>query len=117
MMAPYMDQLMQAQVQAKRNVDQATRIHNFLASLQYAKIRAQDKKKAAAMLEELARIEGEWIAFRGDADQWDKVRACDYHDQWLGIMPPLRVCHSGYVHLQQREDRLPMCSSSQKLAP
>ena len=76
---------MHVQVQAQRCTDQQTRVDNFMDSLYYAKVRAEDDDKAAAMLEELTRSENDWVAFKTDPDRWDKVRACDYHDNWLGI--------------------------------
>ena len=87
MMQPYLDLLTHVQIQAKRIVDQHARIDNFMDALHFTRMRVVDEEKAGAMLQELHRIESEWVAFSGDPDQWDKVRACDYHDKWLGLLP------------------------------
>ena len=33
---------------------------------------------------DLEEIEHDWLAFRNDPKQGDKIRACDYHDTWIG---------------------------------
>ena len=79
-MMPFLDLLVMVQKDKFRKFDQLGKIDNYLLGLDYARTRQIDEDVAAGMLEDLQRTRDDWATFRGDPDQWDKFRACDYDD-------------------------------------